>query len=297
MRARVRLVPALPSTRYYKAIYDDLAVFLSDLLFLIHDGHFDTVQGFVNALAGGGWNYTLEATKNFAPGYEPADAALLAGLRFLPGQQTAEDVPYFDYLNRLAPTVEFLKQIGVWSFPHPWIDLLVPTSQAASFIGGTLAALDPADVGQGPILVYPYLGDRFQAPKPPDAGRGDLLPLRPVAHGRPAHTGALGGAGDRQPPALRAGAGRGGLLLPGRLRTDEPRGLAPAFRPPLAAVLRRQAGLRSGRPAGAGAGGLRGPLIIHRNFLVSELPEVRAQAEAWALYRARQLQRSITGRP
>ena len=164
VRARVRLVPALPSTRYYKATYDDLAIFLSDLLVLIHDSRFDTVQGFVNALEGGGWNYTLEATKNFAPGHEPDDAALFAGLRFVPGQRTSEDIPYFDYLNRLAPTVEFLKQIGVWNFPHPWIDLFVPTSRAESFIGGTLEALDPADVGQGPILVYPYLGNLFDTP-------------------------------------------------------------------------------------------------------------------------------------
>jgi hypothetical protein len=71
---------------------------------------------------------------------------------------------HFDYLNRLAPTVEFLKQIGVWYFPHPWIDLMVPTSRAESFIGGTLATLDPADVGQGPILIYPYLGNHFDTP-------------------------------------------------------------------------------------------------------------------------------------
>lgn len=164
VRARVRLVPALPSTRYYKATYDDLGIFLADLLLLVHDGRFDTVQGFVNALAGGGWNYTLEVTKNFAPRHKPDDAALLAGLHFLPGQQTSEDITYFDYLNRLGPTVDFLKQIGVWYFPHPWVDLLVPTSQAQSFIAGTLATLDPADVGQGPIIVYPYLRSRFTAP-------------------------------------------------------------------------------------------------------------------------------------
>ena len=134
---------------------------------LVHDGRFDTVQGFVNALTAvaiAGWNYTLEATKNFTPRHEPDDAVLLAGLRFLPGQETSQDIPYFDYLNRLGPTVEFLKQIGVWYFPHPWIDLLVPTSEAESFIGDTLADLDPADVGQGPIIVYPYLGSHFTAP-------------------------------------------------------------------------------------------------------------------------------------
>jgi FAD/FMN-containing dehydrogenase len=85
-------------------------------------------------------------------------------LRFLPGQQTARDLPYFDYLNRLEPLVEFLKQVGAWDFPHPWIDLMLPTDQAESFIGGTLAALDPADMGQGPILIYPYRLDGFTTP-------------------------------------------------------------------------------------------------------------------------------------
>jgi cytokinin dehydrogenase len=164
VRARVRLVPALPSTRYYKATYDDLPVFLADLTLLIHDGRFDTVQGFVNALAAGGWNYSLEVTKNFAPGHEPNDAALLAGLHYLPGQQTSEDISYFDYLNRLGPTVELLKQLGVWFFPHPWVDLLLPSSHVESFIADTLATLDSADLGQGPVIVYPYLRNRFKAP-------------------------------------------------------------------------------------------------------------------------------------
>ena len=152
------------STRYYKASYTDLDTFLGDLARLVHDGRFDTVQGFAAADGAGGWTYSLETTKGFAPGHEPDDAALLAGLRFLPGQESAQDLPYFDYLNRLGPVVELLKQLGVWYFPHPWVDLLVPAGAAESFIGGTLAALDPADVGQGPILIYPYRGDRFRAP-------------------------------------------------------------------------------------------------------------------------------------
>jgi cytokinin dehydrogenase len=128
VRARVRLVPASSHVRFYTAAYGDLQVFLEDLLVLVEDRRFDTVQGFAAPAAAGGWTYSLEATKGFTPGGEPDDAALLAGLRFLPGQQTAQDMPYFDYLNRLAPLVELLKQIGAWYFPHPWVDLLVPTS-------------------------------------------------------------------------------------------------------------------------------------------------------------------------
>lgn len=164
VRARLRLVPAPPSTRFYEAKYDDLGVFLDDLLILVGDGRFDTVQGFVAENPAGGWLYSLEATKGFTPGQEPDDAALLAGLRFLQGQQTARDMPYFDFLNRLEPLVQFLQQIGVWSFPHPWLDLLLPTDQAESFIGETLADLNPADMGQGPILIYPYRSAPFTAP-------------------------------------------------------------------------------------------------------------------------------------
>ncbi len=164
VQARLRLVPVLPRTRYYQATYDDLHLFLADLQQLVQDARFDSVQGFVNALPAGGWNYSLEGTKNFAPGHEPNDAALLAGLRFVAGTETSQDLSYFDYLNRIAPTVAFLKQIGVWYFPHPWIDLFLPTGQTESYIAETLAALDPADVGQGPILVYPYFGRHFTAP-------------------------------------------------------------------------------------------------------------------------------------
>jgi cytokinin dehydrogenase len=164
VRARVKLIPTLPSTRFYRADYDDLGIFLEDLLVLNGDGRFDSVQGFAAPDNAGGWIYSLEATRNFAPGFPPNDAALLAGLRFLPGRLTVTDMPVFDYLNRLAPTVEFLKQIGVWSFPHPWIDVFLPTSEAESFIGSTLATTDPADLGQGPVLIYPYRGAAFTAP-------------------------------------------------------------------------------------------------------------------------------------
>ncbi len=164
VRARVRLVAAPPQTRYYQLPYTDLHVFLGDLLALIQDGRFDTVQGFAAPVSTGGWSYSLEATKGFTAGHKPDDTTLLAGLHFLPGQQTFQDIPYFDYLNRIAPTVAFLKQIGVWGFPHPWVDLLVPTDRAESFIGGTLDALDPADLGQGPVLIYPYRRNRFKAP-------------------------------------------------------------------------------------------------------------------------------------
>jgi cytokinin dehydrogenase len=138
---------------------------------LIDDGRFDTVQGFAVPDGSGGWLYQLETSKYFAPGGEPDDAALLAGLSFIPGTQTAQDMPYFDYLNRLAPLVAFLRQIGAWFVPHPWVNLFVPAAQAHTFIGETLANLAADDVGQGPILIYPFNRGLFTAPffRVPDA--------------------------------------------------------------------------------------------------------------------------------
>jgi cytokinin dehydrogenase len=164
VRARVRLVPVLPLTRYYQLPYVDLHVFLGDLLTLIADGRFDTVQGFAAPATAGGWTYSLEGTKGFTSGNPPDDGSLLAGLGFVSGGQTSQDISYFDYLDRLAPLVEILEQNGTWFFPHPWVDLFVPTARAESFIGSTLAALDPADVGEGPIIIYPYQRSPFRAP-------------------------------------------------------------------------------------------------------------------------------------
>lgn len=162
VRARVRLIAAPPSVRLYHALYGNLAAFLSDLESVIDDGRFDTVQGFALPDGAGGWLYQLEAGKYFAPGQEPDDNALLAGLAFTPGTQTAQDMSYFDYLNRLAPLVAFLRQIGVWAFPHPWVNLFVPAANAQTLIGETLAALTVDDVGQGPILIYPFNRQQFR---------------------------------------------------------------------------------------------------------------------------------------
>ncbi len=162
--ARVRLIPAPPNVRYYKAYYDDLPAFLSDLEGLIDDGRFDTVQGFAGADGSGGWRYLLETTKYFAPGGEPDDSALPAGLSFNPDTETAQDMPYFDYLNRLAPLVAFLRQVGAWDLPRPWFNMLLPAAVAPGFIGETLANLPAEDMGQGPILIYPFSRDKFTAP-------------------------------------------------------------------------------------------------------------------------------------
>ncbi|HEX7334087.1 MAG TPA: FAD-binding protein [Pyrinomonadaceae bacterium] len=164
VRARVRLIAAPPNARLYQAFYSSLPAFLSDLEQLIDDGRFDSVQGFAVPDGAGGWLFQLETTKYFSPGNEPDDASLLSGLAFNPGTQTAQNMTYFDYLNRLAPLIAFLRQIGVWDLPHPWVNLFVPAANAQTLIGETLNNLTVDDVGQGPILIYPFNRELFRAP-------------------------------------------------------------------------------------------------------------------------------------
>ena len=163
-RARVRLIPAPPNARLYQAFYSSLPSFLSDLEKLIDDGRFDSVQGFAVPDGAGGWLFQLETTKYFSPGNEPDDASLLSGLAFDPGTQTAQDMTYLGYLNRLAPLIAFLRQIGVWDLPHPWVNLFVPAANALTLIGETLDTLTVDDVGQGPILIYPFNRELFRTP-------------------------------------------------------------------------------------------------------------------------------------
>jgi len=163
VRARLRLVQVPSSVRVYTASYADLQTFLSDQTALINDGRFDYVEG--SAAAGPtGYSFVLEAAKYFDPASPPSDAALTSDLAFDPGTLATSDVSYFDFANRLAPSIAFLQQIGVWGLPHPWLDLFIPESQAASFIQAALDSTATADTGFGPILMYPFHTSKVTAP-------------------------------------------------------------------------------------------------------------------------------------
>ena len=164
VRARLRLVDVPSMARAYTAVYGDINTFTSDQMMLVDDGRFDYVEGFASFSAGGGFIYILEAVKYFDPGAPPDDAALLAGLSFIPGTEGIADQTYFDFANRLAPTIAFLESIGAWGLPHPWLDVFVPGPDAASFIGNVLAQTTEASMGQGPIIIYPVRRDKVHTP-------------------------------------------------------------------------------------------------------------------------------------
>ena len=163
VRARVRLVEVPPRARTYTALYSDLHRFMEDQRRLIEDGRFDYVEGSV-VLSAGGRSFQLEVVKYFTPGAEPEDTRLLAGLGFQPETLQATDSSYFDFANRLAPLIALLQQLGVWEFPHPWMDMFVPARCAEAFVEEVLSQTPEADMGQGPILLYPFRSSELTAP-------------------------------------------------------------------------------------------------------------------------------------
>lgn len=164
VRARVRLVHVPAMVRTYTAVYPDAASLTADQVALVQDGRFDYIEGSAFPDGAGGWSFALEAAKYFQPAAPPDDTAMLSGLSFLPGTEASQDQSYFDFANRLGPVVEFLKSIGAWGLPHPWLNLFLPGGQAASFVQDTLAGTTVDDVGQGPILLYPFSRAAATAP-------------------------------------------------------------------------------------------------------------------------------------
>ncbi|MFH9827182.1 FAD-binding protein [Streptomyces bobili] len=216
VEATLRLVPAPANVRHYHLTYDDLATFLDDQRLLVQDGRFDYVEGQVTADAAGAFRvYTLEAVAYGPPaGPAPDDATLLRGLRHTPSGVRYEDRSYFDFLDRLAPLVAMLKEAGFWTYAHPWLNLMVPGTSAASVSAPLLDALTPADVGPGVILFYPLLRERLTTPllrtsDEPVSYLFDILGATP-----PDDTAAVDGRLAANRSAYEAAAAAGGTQYP-----------------------------------------------------------------------------------
>jgi FAD/FMN-containing dehydrogenase len=155
VRATVALVPAPARARGYQLHYADLDTYLADQRRLLAARRFDSLEGQAAATAGGGWEFFVDAAAYWT-GREPDDAALTRGLRADPARTVVTDYTYAGWVDRLRPTVEFLKSIGAWSLPHPWIDVFLPASRTRDVVAATLDGLTVADTGQGPVLLYPF---------------------------------------------------------------------------------------------------------------------------------------------
>lgn len=165
-RATLRLTPAPATVRRYQLPYPSVTALTADQRKVVRDKRFAYVEGQILATEnGGGWAFILEAVAFFDGKTPPDDRALLAGLDHLPGGAQIDDLPYFDFLNRLAGTVELLKANGEWARPHPWWNGFLPDRATDAFATATLNKLTPADIGaSGLILLYPFARARLRRP-------------------------------------------------------------------------------------------------------------------------------------
>jgi cytokinin dehydrogenase len=156
VRATVGLVPAPASARGYQLFYPDLDTYLADQRRALAERRFGSLEGQAAPLASGsGWEFFVDAAV-YHDGPAPDDAAVLRDLRFDPARTVVTDYAFADWIDRLRPTVEFLKSIGAWFLPHPWVNVFLPGSRTAEVVAATLAGLTVADTGQGPVLLYPF---------------------------------------------------------------------------------------------------------------------------------------------
>jgi cytokinin dehydrogenase len=214
VRARVRLVPVPPSVRVYSAAYADLESLTADQLTLIADERFDYVEGSASPGASGGWTFALSVAKYFHPASPPDDAALLAGLSFVPGSESSADSDYFDFANSLASFVTFLQEVGAWTTAHPWLNLFLPAHATVSFVASALEQITPDTLGYGVVLLYPINRDRLTAPfvSVPDAPQSFIFsvlgfPISPtpaqvaaiIAQNRSLFEACLAAGGKRYP--------------------------------------------------------------------------------------------------
>jgi FAD/FMN-containing dehydrogenase len=163
VRATIRLVPAPTNARGYQLYYPDLGSYLADQRRLLADGRFGSLQGqAIRNAADTGWEFFVDAAAYYTAPHPPDDTALVGGLSF--GRMAVLEYSFFDWVNRLAPTIEFLKQIGAWGLPHPWLDVFLPASRTAHIVQSVLADLTLADTGQGPVLLYPFSSGRLHRP-------------------------------------------------------------------------------------------------------------------------------------
>ena len=126
--------------------YPDLPTLLDDQRLVVADDRFDALQGAVLPTPAG-WKFQLDAVAHISGDERPDDDALLSGLSDDRPAAAITDLPYLDYLDRLAPLERALRANGQWFHPHPWLTTFVGDSNVEAVVADELARATPADLG------------------------------------------------------------------------------------------------------------------------------------------------------
>lgn len=154
LRAHLRLVPAHSQVWRYKLVYRSLPDFLADQRMLMAAERFSCLEG--QAKPDG--TFQLEAASYGTPGD-------LHGLSYS-AVESEEVLPYFDFLNRLAEGEAFLRSVGDWDRPHPWLNLFLPAEAIDAFMA-ELTSSGPEVGANGTVLVYPFDTNVITVPQVP----------------------------------------------------------------------------------------------------------------------------------
>jgi FAD/FMN-containing dehydrogenase len=162
-RATLRLMAAPASVRSYSLTYPSIDALAAAQRIAIGDGRFDWLEGAINAVTGGGWQFVLEGSKYYTD-TPPNDSALIGDLGY-EGTAEISDSTYYDFVDDLASAVAYLKSTGEWYDPHPWLNIFLPDAATADYVTSVTDSLTLADIGaSGVVLLYPVRTERLTAP-------------------------------------------------------------------------------------------------------------------------------------
>jgi FAD/FMN-containing dehydrogenase len=183
VEAELELVPAPERVRVLHLPYRELSTFLLDQERLVEDGRFGYVLGNIPAL-GDGWGFSIEVAEHLFEAQGPK--ARVDDLACDADGIQATEMSYSAYANRLDEMAKSMRERGTWQHAHPWLDVFLPASWAASFLEEVLAEVRPADVGDGYVMTYPTRRVASAAPlvRLPGEARSfllDVLATSPIA--------------------------------------------------------------------------------------------------------------------
>lgn len=165
VRARIQLVRAPRKVRHYLLFYPTVDALTADQRLVQADSRFSFAEGEAELNPHGpGWLYYLEAGAYYDT-IPPDDAQLTRGLHDDKSLRQISSLGYFDFLNRLAAPIAFLKSTGEWQDPHPWWNMFLPGTATGTFATQVMASLTEADIGaSGVILLYPLRRSALKVP-------------------------------------------------------------------------------------------------------------------------------------
>jgi FAD/FMN-containing dehydrogenase len=157
--ARLRLVPVGSYVTTVLLELPNLDGFLDQMDLIADQGTFHHLYGNITRRSIGGWLFQIVASS-----YGQSSGAVAPpDLRNVMSVKTTQ-ASFLDFSGRIQAYLEQMHANGSWIMAHPWLDLFVPRSAAASIIGRELSQLEGERFGSADVLVYPLRRHVCSAP-------------------------------------------------------------------------------------------------------------------------------------